>query len=31
MSSFYVIRYADITEKYEVRDNKLSSILGDDS
>lgn len=31
MSSFYVVRYADITEKYEVRDNKLNSILGDDS
>ena len=31
MTSFYVVRYADITEKYEVRDNKISSILGDDS
>jgi len=29
MSSFYVVRYADITEKYEVRDNKIDSILGD--
>lgn len=29
MSSFYVVRYADITEKYEIRDNKIDSILGD--
>ena len=27
MISFYVVRYADITEKYEVRDNKINSIL----
>lgn len=27
MKTFYNIRYADITEKYEIRDNKLNSIL----
>jgi hypothetical protein len=27
MKTFYNIRYADITEKYEVRDNKINSIL----
>jgi len=27
MKTFYVVRYADITEKYEVRDNKINSIL----
>ena len=29
MSSFYIVRYADITEKYEMRDNKIDYILGD--
>jgi hypothetical protein len=29
MTSFYTIRYADITEKYEVRDKKIEHILGD--
>lgn len=31
MKTFYNIRYADITEKYEMRDNKINSILEPDS
>lgn len=27
MSAWYNIRYADVTEKYEKRDNKLNKIL----
>lgn len=27
MKTYYNIRYADITEKYEMRDNKINSIL----
>ena len=29
MKTFYTIRYADITEKYEIRDNKINLVLDD--
>lgn len=31
MKAFYSIRYSDITEKFEERDNKINSILGGDT
>lgn len=30
MTYTYQLKYADITEKYEVRDNKIDSVLNDD-
>lgn len=30
LKSSYIVRYADITEKFEIRDNKINSILDTD-